>query len=64
MFFFISGYFVHQKRLLDEKILLDTKRFMTLLKVYLFWALAGFILCFSANTPRCFMRGRLVKPLA
>lgn len=46
VFFFISGYFVHQKRLVETKALLDTKRFLTLLRVYLFWALIGFILIF------------------
>ena len=46
VFFFLSGYFIHQRRLLESKVLLDTKRFMTLLKLYLFWAFIGFILIF------------------
>ena len=46
VFFFLSGYFIHARRLLENKVLLDTKRFMTLLKLYLFWAFVGFILIF------------------
>lgn len=46
VFFFISGYLIHQRKLLENKILLDTKRFMKLLRLYLFWAAIGFILIF------------------